>query len=324
MALPTLDKAWNFDVNIALPSLGTAALDGKRFVRAIKSKILAGGAWQVRRSSNATAAANVDLWSTDAAIVATAAGVAHSWIVFRRTDITFELLIDCCGGSGYYDRGVVVISRAGFTGGTTTNRPTATDEFYSIGTALSAALWHNAGTAAFSSVLHCMYSADGEVQRIVALKAAATVMFIDLTMVKNPPSGWVTPFVVGWVNKTPTFELINDNPDDGTYVGMHGSLGFRAYLVTESYSAAAKPLGEKLTVQNEISGEWTMAPAAVVGYTPGVKGRHGEVYDLWFGPRAVSNCTTYPADHSRLFIQFNDVILPWANPPGPGPTVLTS
>ena len=320
MALPTLDKPWNFDVNIALPTLGTADADGRRLVRAIKAKILAGGKWAVKRSSNASSVANSDLWSTDASVKCGAAGSAHSWIVFQRTDITFELLIDVAHNA-VYDRGNVLISRAGFTGGTITNRPTATDENYVLGSATVLGIWHNAGTGTFSVVLHNFYSADGQVQRIVAVKANVTVMFVDLSTLKNPPTGLASPFVVGWIGQSPTFALLNDTSNGGRYFGMHGALGFSAFIATEGYtvSGTAYPVGQRQTVQNEMSSAWSMTLAAVVGYTPSVKGRHGALYDLWFGEVNKTNCTTYPADHSRQFIQFGHLILPWNSS-----TVLTS
>jgi hypothetical protein len=327
VALPTPDKLWNFDVNVALPSLGSADADGRRFIRKLKTKILGGGAWTVKRSSNAAAVANSDLWSSDASVIYGSSGSPHSWIVLQRTDVAFELLLDVNHGS-VYNYGTVVISRSGFTGGTVSNRPTATDAVYVIGTATNYAAWHAAGSAAFSSVLHCFNSADGQVQRIVALKANVTVLFIDLSTLKNPPSGWATPFVVGWVPSAPTFSAINNSGggSEGRYFGFHGTLPIQAYLATEGYTVAgtASAIGALQIIQNELSAAWSMTPVAVVGYSPGTKGRHGNLYDLWFGEINKTNSTTYPADASRQFIQFSYLILPWANPPGPGPTVLTS
>lgn len=327
MALPTPDKLWNFDVNIALPSLGSATADGRRFIRKLKTKILGGGAWAVKRSSNAVAVANSDLWSSDASVVRGSSGSPHSWIVLQRTDITLELLLDVNCDSAY-DYGTVVVSRTGFTGGTISNRPAATDEVYVVGTASSYASWHAAGNSTFSVVLHSFNSTDGQVQRIVAVKANVTVLFIDLSTLKNPPSGLVTPFVVGWVPTAPTFNTINNTGGggEGRYFGLHASLPIRAYLATEGYTVAgtASAIGTLQIIQNELSAAWSMTPAAVVGYSPGTKGRHGNLYDLWFGEINKTNSTTYPDDASRQFIQFGYLILPWANPPGPGPTVLTS
>src|SRR4051812_18235561 len=101
MALPSLSKTWQFCVNQALAALGTALADNRRILRTnIKDILLGGGtwtdssgstitpagAWQVRGSSDSTAASllavgaagpGTDRWSSDGALVWAAAASPH-------------------------------------------------------------------------------------------------------------------------------------------------------------------------------------------------------------------------------------------------------
>jgi hypothetical protein len=81
MPLPSLDKTWLYDPNVAYPAQGTAAADYKRMLRGIKNslKAFASNAWTVVGSSNSSAAGldAVDRWSADSDLVGNTAGNAH-------------------------------------------------------------------------------------------------------------------------------------------------------------------------------------------------------------------------------------------------------
>jgi hypothetical protein len=52
----------------------------------------------------------------------------------------------------------------------------------------------------------------------------------------------------------------------------------------------------------------------IASNTSTASGRHGVVYDLWWGINSYANGDTYPGDASRQFVQLGDLIVP--NPTG--------
>ena len=42
-----------------------------------------------------------------------------------------------------------------------------------------------------------------------------------------------------------------------------------------------------------------------------MRGRHGEIADLWYGHITAANGDTYPNDATRQFAQFSDVVETW-------------
>ena len=83
--------------------------------------------WTVISSSNATTTSASDLWTATSAITRAAAGVAHSWIVLRNTTLGVYIILDYVGSLNYACD--VIVSTDAPTGGTTLNRPTASNTF---------------------------------------------------------------------------------------------------------------------------------------------------------------------------------------------------
>ena len=166
MALPVLAKTWQFQVNGTLPMLpgSKALIQNTALVFAIKNGLVGFGTapWVVRYSCNSvtagTAGDGVDRWATVANLVWNNAGAAHSWMVLRQTGIhsTYEILLSLEPLSS--TNLIVAQSDVGFTGGTTTARPTATDE-YILGTA-------NMTPSILTTIrTHFMQSTDGAKSR---------------------------------------------------------------------------------------------------------------------------------------------------------------
>jgi hypothetical protein len=83
--------------------------------------------WTVVSSSNASTTSNSDLWTSTSALTRAAAGTAHSWIVLQNTTLGVYMIIDYVGTLNY--AADVIVSTDAPTGGTTLNRPTATNTF---------------------------------------------------------------------------------------------------------------------------------------------------------------------------------------------------
>lgn len=87
--------------------------------------------WTVVSSSNGVTSGASDLWTSTGSMVRAAAGVAHSWIVLQNTTLGVYMIIDYVGTLNYACD--VIVSIDAPTGGTTLNRPTATNTFSFVG-----------------------------------------------------------------------------------------------------------------------------------------------------------------------------------------------
>lgn len=317
MTLPALDKSWIYDVNIALPSTGNSMNDHRRLLWTVKNKLISSGQFSVTLSSNSIAAGAADYWPSIASLIWNDAGAAHSWVVLKRTALPcYEVLIDLgvYSGASVPDRCNAWVSLAGFTGGSTTTPPTATDQSVLRGQDGSVVMdpfnWTGAGIIyppAFSCALHYMYSSDGRSQRLFMFKANACNMFIDFQEPKNPVTGWTSPWVATWAI-SPNYAHLND-----AWCGsaIHNGGPWMFYLGTEGYVAGA--IGERQTVSaNELDSAYPMTPATIVSSYSGYRGRHGVMNDLWFGPTQLNEGDMFPADNSKQFVMIGDVITPWA------------
>src|SRR5581483_5704779 len=179
MALPTLIKSYQFHVNQAYPANGSAIADNRALLLGARDGLKGNGSgwtdsngstttptncWTTRYSCDSvtagTAGDGVDRWTGQSALVWGNAGTqVHSWHVFRQDALgTFDLLLSLEGGTANGNIMTAAVSpSAGFTGGTTTTRPTATDEIV----LLNNTNW-NFGTDS-SAVLNVVSSTDGQV-----------------------------------------------------------------------------------------------------------------------------------------------------------------
>lgn len=310
MALPVLDKTWQFDVNNELTSLANATHDNAQLLIGIKDALIgfALNPWTVVASSDSVVANSSDNWSdptTD--LVWANSPTPHSWIQLRQEEIdtNFEILIEC--PAGYQDLTLVMSPKAGFTGGDVTTRPTASDEVI----LLNDTRWLDSAVT-FDARFHVIQSTDGECTRIVAYASTLTggprLMWI-FDRVKDPVSGWTTPAIGSADNSTVSgrYALLYDI-DDHTHGYQNGP--FDVYLTCESYKYVTGALGVILTGPNSIDGTYPMMGIGVHSETPGNRGRHGTIYDLWWGLQSVADLETYGGE-SRTFAQFSDLIFPW-------------
>lgn len=171
-------------------------------------------------------------------------------------------------------------------------------------------------------VVHALRSSDGEVERIVVVSHNVVCAYISFEKVKNPTSGWTHPFMCAWVNRNYTnnqsvlsYSILNDDAVRGSSglcpytFGYHDGLWLGLYWGSEAYKDAM--LGERISYYNEISGEYTMCPVSLISNSPGCKGHHGFLYDLWWGSIETLVGDTFPGDETQQFVRFGEVIFPW-------------
>ena len=303
MALPTLERTWQYNVNQQTPTSGVLATDRSALLYKIKVSLttFASSPWTVVRSSNAVTAGAADYWASPANITGANSGTAHSWIVLQQSGITGGPLQICLDlGSSSQDYIYTMMSYAGFTGGTITNRPTATDEQL---------IWNPAQWFSTSgdTVLHVMQSADGRSTRIVYLRASVIRglwMFEDLADSLLPNRG-VCSFVGGGAPAISTY-LSNAN-----FWGRFGAIPFTAFVGTEVYKNVTAAEANSGAV-SDITQAYPITPLSLHSETASAKGRLGRIVDLWFGSPSLALGSTYPVSPAdKEFIHVTPFVMPW-------------
>lgn len=328
MALPSLIKTWQFQVNNQVVAQGTSLATGRLMMRSIKNALTGTGAWTdsnggavaqtnpmtVTGSNNGAGTFgnndNIDRWTTDANLVWAAAGVNHSWIVLKFGGSNVQICIDLNSATNTVATMVISVA-AGFTGGTATARPTATDE-----NVIGSVVGWGMSTADSTCRWHVMKSSDGLAYRVVICRTAATVGFWQFERVNNR---------IGAFWPEPTLGT-QDGTNGAGPVATTGELGNSAssvlprsrddtasiQLIWTCEGKDNQSLNLFETVAIDKTGENPMFPAGLYCPTAGHIGPIGSMIDAWWGLANLADGTTYPAAGTlHQFVQFSDIILPW-------------
>lgn len=321
MALPTLSKTWIFKTNQYLPAgtdqpttfkaifynLKNSLVSATGWTDSTGSPVVNAHPWQVISSSDASFADLTDRWGGPANIVVS--GANCSWIVLRQPAINtlYEIGLFVGTGVNYNVSTLRVCMLAGFqtTGLVTTALPTPNGSEYNTPTSAAAI---DGQASAHDLTLHYMMSTDGECTYVFGCYANAVTLTWLFTKVKNPVTGWTYPFIeCGTAMNANYTNLVS-----GTYmVGRVPGINMPMYCTTEGYAGSV--LGQSIMQPNAISGEWAMTPIGLVSDTPGCRGRHGELYDLWFAPSGVKIGDTLPNTGNRTFAIMGNLLVPWNN-----------
>lgn len=305
MALPTLEKTWQHDVNQDLATSGVLATDQRALMFAIKDSLVsfAVQAWTVLLSSDSSSAGAADYWVDAGDLVFAGPGTPHSWIVLKQTGLgtNVQICIDLINQYDYSVATVILSPSAGFTGGSTTARPTATDEV----TVLSSAAWTSLA-AAVDVKLHVMQSDDGQCTRVVICSQSTCkgLWIID----KLADSALTVPVVASIKNGSFT---ASNYLASAYFVGRHSTTNLTTYCGTEYYSSTAG-VNANSGAPSDISGLYPITPLSAWSETTSAKGRLGRFQDLWIGSSSFGLGGTYPATpDSKLFAQFQQFVFPW-------------
>lgn len=315
MALPTLVKTWQYSVNNVQTIGATVEESVDKLLLQIKNSLIgfASSPWTVVGSSNGTAAGMdaVDRWSTVADLVHAYAGTAHSWIVLKQAALSgsnFQLLISC-DNSGAYTCSFRVSYNDGFTGGSVTDDPTATDSHtIKSGTQIFP-------NSTFRSILHASQASDGTCTRLVWCYSNTAIGFLAIETLNNAVAGMTRPVAVlcqANYYATPTLTRgAFETSGYGVFFRQASTNRNGSNYLTEEYCSSS-PLGVQFnSVANEISSEWPISPMGLASTATGVRGRHGSFYDLFWGTNNHAVGTTYPLDGSKQFVQFDEFVFPW-------------
>lgn len=320
MSLPTLSKIWQFQVNQRVFYQGTSNATEKRLIRTIKNlmKGFSANPWTCSGSSNSSTAGmdGSDRWTTDADITKAASASPHSWIVLRQTGIAtnYEVCLDMNTASPA-GMSIVVSPSAGFTGGTTSARPTATDEISLITTST----WTT--TTTFQSfIIHAMQSTDGQCTRIQVWRAG-----------NHQPTFWIFDkpqnVVTGWTNPSISLATAQQTSglasDQGTNLEAknlkgRGTVTFSLQMTGEyakSFSPGVQVLAGARYVgsmTNAFDNIWPFFPIGIAAEDSVHQGRHGNIFDLWWKPLGIGDGDTFPSSTTnRQFVALGGLMFPW-------------
>lgn len=263
MALPTVTKTYQFDLNNVVPGVGGGPFtDGtperKQLLYEIVTSMLNGGTftapWAHLASSDSTAVSVVpgtNLWTAPADLVWAQGTSSRSWIVIEQTAIGMQLLIDL-GQANFNEEGASFrswMSKDGFdlTGVSTTVRPTAPDECeLRNGFANNDGCWGSGSTGNLPRqfVWNVVASNDGEVWNVVIFYSGFNVGFWRFEKPENPPTGWTAPFIA---------QMLGDSVDVDIEIGQ---LSGQFFNTDESHVVALDNV-RRPTTSNQYNGAMT-------------------------------------------------------------------
>lgn len=319
-------KTWQFNLNSL--AIIDDTLNGRNahyarrsLLLGIKDALTGFGAqpWTVTDSTNSTAApVGTDTWivpddlewrDDDTASV-------FSWIVLRQTGIstTFEILLTCEQDINSHDGASIGawVAQAGFSGGSTTVRPTATDERRLRNS--TGEYWGSGNTSSSNNYrYHVMQSSDGQCTRVLIFINDVNTGFWLFDKPANPLSGWTDPYIatISGDNNITTNQCSYSKFHDAAGArGRYNGVDTTIYLSGEGFGTNAS--GENFTLSgNQIDGSLIANEMGVSSLTSTFAGRNGEVFDLWWGLANAGTGRNYPNTSTKTYVQVQHMIFPW-------------
>lgn len=329
---PSFQKTWQFNVNQLVDAETTASLQAASTMLTYLNSWLGFplNPWTMRRCCDSVTVKTdgTNLFTDKTKFVGAAAGTAHSWFVVRNPSGQ-EVCVDFSSASGAYLAGEYVSASAGFTGGTTTNRPTATDERQLRGSTASPSQWL-AGTAGVNVRLrvHVMHSTDGLSTVSFVTYQQVALSMLQFGRVAEPVSGWSAPVMALWAGTqstgslTSTFAQTWTNFRDFQLHVADGPSGQMDIRVTPKIGASSNGQTYSSTKDSLIaisanresgySGRWGLRSFGYFSRTSGMIGRHGKAVDKWFTASGLPGGTVFNAsDGVRSLAVIGNWVLPW-------------
>jgi hypothetical protein len=202
----------------------------------------------------------------------------------------------------------VISYSAGFTGGSTTARPTATDE-YVVG---SSYLVSDFG-AAQAMGANVMKTTSGKCTRIfISAQSGIYKGVFIFEEPKNVPSWWDKPYIA----------CAKGGTAGGGFPFTYGNFNTAANLVAEveTWNGAAyvtaEGAGDVLGKSTQFStadynNEWICGTVGLLASSANPRGFLGEMRDIWWVSDDLPDGTYMPSDGSKQFVVIGDILQPW-------------
>lgn len=328
--LPVLTKTWEFCPNYNLAATGTALGTNRTilkwlvdnmttngsslWVNASNTPVTPSGLANVRYSCNSTVAGTagdgVNRWAAITDLVWNNAGSAHSWIVLRLFS-NAELLISCEGSAvNGQNLTVVTSANAGFTGGTTTARPTATDERVVVNNTT----WGGTVNSDTSLKMHLIKSTDGQSWRwLIGNTSQISTAWIFGKAIQFNATSWPNSLVMFAVGGSPgagTSVLTQTNLNTNANFFGYGASAMTLFLGGMAFGGAQANV--TIVSANDLSSNWPFLPQELFSTTTSNRGAHGYLSDVWYGSTTTATGASFPLTGTQhQFAQFGSLILPW-------------
>lgn len=308
---PTLVKSYQYNVNQFLRATGTLLTDNQNLLFALYTSLTTFGSnpWTVVSSSGFGSAGAIT-WATN--------GSTHSWVVLKQAAIAsnFQVLISCSNGNTTL-LNVWFSPVTGFTGGTSTNDPTIPGDATQV---LTNAAW-GANTGDQQYRLHVLESTDGTVTRALICMYGGTSSggictgFLNLELPQTPVTGWTNPAHVLWTGSSSGNQVTTLSILYQTATGFgRATNNFTLFWTGENINGTL--VSAAFSAPNDLNQEWVLQPIGLFSNTVGSRGRHGSLFDIWWGTwtsgfLAFSNGFPYNGATAYSFAQFGAIVLPW-------------
>lgn len=270
----------------------------------------------------------VDRWAAATNIVTANAGSAHSWFVFEFPGINdgsghkLQMLWNMSGGqSNGYLCDIWCSAKAGFTGGSTTARPTATDEQQINGAVTtqfgtnSIQNWKFDIIAESTGKIFHLVMCFSNVCPVYALIAAPTPTIDAVTT--GQPSGWDYPWLLIWEGTNSVANIVNSTQlfsFASRHLSRHGASALNTALEYEGGNFIQS--GQPAAAANGITGQLPILGHGLWSNTAAGFGRLGYVPDLFFVSEtafAAIGSTIGSDDNHRLWFVVGSLLIPWTN-----------
>jgi hypothetical protein len=329
MGLPVLSKSWFLVPNVdSTTSYPQALFDRKQILKGVAfgGKSISANAWTVVGSSNSITSnmSGTDLLVSSANVIRGAnTSTARSWIVLRNVKGR-QMLIDYVSATADTCR-VQFSPAAGFTGGSTTAAPTATDVIDIIDAGPAAQV---ADVAVVTKILQNVWqTTDGAQTMIVSVQNGACITLWLFGDVEDPPASWTTPFISYWDFGTGTSssacwarKMVGVFGTGHANARANSTTTATVYMVGEALDEGAgpNPLFESSSAcnrQNELSVTWDVYDHfELFSENVNLWGPLGYWPDLWPSATTRAGYATgdhLPGDGSRQFVRVNDLVFWW-------------
>jgi len=255
-----------------------------------------------------------DHWPNAVAVRWKEADNKFGWIVLRNTNLHaggagFQVCIALTGTVNSTQTGTMAFScEGGFTGGSETARPTATDEVVVFNneqlTGYSLASFEN-------NAMNIWYTSDGTSFRLWWGKGLA-----NMTLDINPPwlferlvdaPSWMDKPVVAGSTRWEAMDLFADS-SRRFYFCCDEFIKCDVLLSAEANASGILSRQAQFQVPDP-GGRWPVFPVSVISRSPLVNGYVGKLADMWVVPTALAFGDYMPGDGSKKFVVMNDLLL---------------
>ncbi len=297
-------KTWSWTTNQVVAFNATTIYSGGDIVNTHKllliglyADMIANG-WTIVDSCDSVTVSSSNLLLLVADLrFASPVGSAHSWIVLRQTATGMYVLWNHeFGNDGGSDHNMeMYVSRNAFSGGTTTARPTATEEAFVRRGQASGLLdkWHR-GTSGEDWRWHHWYSSDGTITMIACYQVGWLRSWWYFGEMRFAPEGWAEPWTIsmapGGSHLIDFWDYDSNWNSEETQAVYGPDLIFNngafpyltTYMIDNDSGAATNPVFRQITAVNPTSGKIDVFPAGLFLTADGFYGQCGYYFDLYY------------------------------------------